>query len=101
LKTGSINGTLTLGRDVKLSGAKLKIAGDNPDVGLFFVPAGGGAEVKVDPSDLVVNNPSELIAVIPPLSAGIYRVKLVTQYSHGKLLKTPHTFTFDKDLTVV
>jgi hypothetical protein len=100
LKTGSINGTLTPGRDVKLSGAKLKIAGDNLDVGLYFVPTGGGAEVKVDPSDIVVNNPAELIAVIPPLPAGAYRVRIITQYTSGKYLKTPHTFTFDKDLTV-
>ncbi|MDR1324991.1 MAG: DUF4469 domain-containing protein [Treponema sp.] len=100
LKTGSVNGTLTPGRDVKLSGAKLKIAGDHPDVGLYFVPTGGGAEVKVDLSDIVVNNPSELIAVIPPLSAGVYRVRIITQFSTGKHLKTPHTFTLDKDLTI-
>jgi hypothetical protein len=65
LKTGSVNGTLTPGRDVKISGTKLKIAGDHSDVGIYFVHTGGGAEVKVDPSDIVVNNPSEVIAVIP------------------------------------
>ncbi|MDR1220225.1 MAG: DUF4469 domain-containing protein [Treponema sp.] len=101
LKTGLINGTLTPGRDVKLSGAKLKIAGDKLDVGLYFVPAGSGAEVKVDPSDIVVNNPSEVIAVIPALPAGTYRVRIITQFSAGKHLKTPHTYTFDKDLTVL
>jgi hypothetical protein len=100
LKTGAVNGTLTPGRDVKLSGVKLKIAGTESEVGLYFVPTGGGAEVKVDPSDIVVNNPSELIAVIPSLSAGTYRVKIITQYAHGKLLKVPHTFVFDKSLTV-
>jgi hypothetical protein len=99
LKTGSVNGTLTPGRDVKLSGAKLKIAGDEADVGLYFVPEAGGA-VKVDLSDIVVNNPSELIAVIPPLAAGTYRVRIVTQYTHGKPLKVPHTCLFDKPLTV-
>jgi hypothetical protein len=51
-------------------------------------------------NDIVVNNPSEVIAVIPPLSAGTYRVRIITQYTSGKPLKTPHTFTFDKDLTV-
>ncbi|MDR1218031.1 MAG: DUF4469 domain-containing protein [Treponema sp.] len=100
LKTGSVNGSLTPGRDAKLSGSKLKIAGDKPEIGLYFVPAGGGAEAKVDPSDIVVNNPSEVIAVIPPLSAGAYRVRIITQYSSGKNLKNPNTFTFDKDLTV-
>jgi hypothetical protein len=100
LKTGSINGTLTPGRDLKFSGAKLKITGDKAEVGLYFVPSGGGAEVKADPSDIVVNNPSEVIAVIPPLSAGTYRVRIITQFSSGKHLKTPHTCTFDKPLTV-
>jgi hypothetical protein len=100
LKTGSVNGALTPGRDLRLSGVKLKLAGDKSEVGLYFVPAGGGAEVKVDPSDIVVNNPSEVIAVIPPLSAGTYRVRIITQYTSGKYLKTPHTYTFDKDLTV-
>jgi hypothetical protein len=100
LKTGSVNGTLTPGRDLQLSGAKLKIVGDKSEVGLYFVPVGGGAEAKVDPTDIVVNNPSELIAVIPALSAGTYRVRIITQYSSGKNLKTPHTFTFDKDPTV-
>ncbi|MHB9292621.1 hypothetical protein Holit_01722 [Hollandina sp. SP2] len=100
LKTSSVNGTLTPGRDAKLAGAKLKIAGDKPDVGLYFVPADGGAGIKVDSSDLVVNNPSEVIAVIPALSAGTYRIRIVTQFSSGKHLKTPRTFTFDKDLTV-
>jgi hypothetical protein len=100
IKTGSVNGTLTPGRDIKVSGAKLKIAGDKSEVGLYFVPVGGGAEIKTDPSDIVVNNPGEVIAVIPTLPAGVYRVRLITQYSSGKYLKTPHTFTFDKDLTV-
>ncbi|MDR1074068.1 MAG: DUF4469 domain-containing protein [Treponema sp.] len=100
MKTGAVNSTLTPGRDLKISGAKLKIAGSEADVGLYFVPAGGGAEVKIDPSDIVVNNPSEVIAVIPALSAGGYRVRIITQYSSGKNLKTPHVCTFEKDLTV-
>jgi malate/lactate dehydrogenase len=61
---------------------------------------GIGAEVKVDPSDIVVNNPSELIALIPSLTAGTYRARIVTQYSGSRLLKVPHTYTFDKLLTV-
>ncbi|MDR1985534.1 MAG: DUF4469 domain-containing protein [Treponema sp.] len=99
LKTGAVNAALTPGRDAKITGMKLKIAGTKPEAGLYFVSS-TGSETKVDPSDIVVNNPSELIAVIPPLSPGTYRVKIVTQYSSSKLLKVPHTYTFDKDLTV-
>ncbi|MDR2783271.1 MAG: DUF4469 domain-containing protein [Treponema sp.] len=99
VKSGTVNNKLTPGRDIKIAGAKLKIAGDDPSAGLYFVPAAGDP-VKVDPTDIVVNNPAEVIAVIPALTAGAWRVRITTQYSSGKALKSPHTFTFDKDLTV-
>jgi hypothetical protein len=100
VKTGSQNSLLTPGRNIKVSGSKLKIAGDDPTVGLFFAPEAGGAPVPVDASDLVINRPAELIAVIPNLAPGVYRLRLVTQYSGSNLLKHPHTVTFDKPLTV-
>jgi hypothetical protein len=56
--------------------------------------------VKVDLSDVVVNNPSELMVLVPALPAGAYRVCIVTQYSASRLLKVPHTYLFDKELTV-
>ncbi|MHB9296535.1 hypothetical protein PilKf_02308 [Pillotina sp. SPG140] len=99
IKTGSVNGTLTPGRDLKIAGVKIKIVGDNPDVGLYFVPA-SGTPVKADPSDFVINNPSELIVLIPALTPGVWHVRIVTQYSSSKIIKTPRTVTFDKELTV-
>jgi hypothetical protein len=100
VKTGSQNHLLTPGRNIKIAGAKLKIAGDDPAVGLFFESESGGAPVPVEQSDIVVNHPAELIAVIPNLAPGVYRLKIVTQYSSGKNLKHPHTVTFDKPLSV-
>jgi hypothetical protein len=100
VKTGSLNSLLTPGRNIKIAGAKLKIAGDDPAVGLFFEPEAGGAPVPVDANDMVVNHPAELIAVIPALAAGVYRLKIVTQYSSGKMLKIPRTAVFDKPFTV-
>jgi hypothetical protein len=100
LKTGAINAAITPGRDIKISGVKLRVAGKEGDVGLYFVPETGDP-VKVDITDIVVNNPSELIALVPALAAGSYRVRIVTQYSSGsRALKVPHTCTFDKPLTV-
>jgi hypothetical protein len=100
LTTGAVNSALTPGRDIKVSGSKLKIAGSEADVGLYFVPEGGGVAAKVDPSDLVVSNPSEIIAVIPPLTPGVDRARIITQYSASKLLKNARACTFEKDLTV-
>jgi hypothetical protein len=102
IKTGSVNNLLTPGRDIKIVGSKVKIAGDDPAVGLYFVRESDGAALPVDLSDLVVNHPGELIAVIPALAQGSYKVRLVTQFttSGSRLLKTPHDVTFDKPLTV-
>ncbi len=49
----------------------------------------------------MVNNPGEIIAVIPDLDAGTYQARIITQFgSRGKNLKTPHSFTYSKTLTV-
>ena len=105
VKTGSVNDLLTPNRNLRISGAKIKVAGDNPDVGVYFVvvdAAGAqpGDRVKVDTSDIVTNNPSEVIIVIPALATGTYRVEVVTQYStgSGKPLKEPRTAALDRDL---
>jgi hypothetical protein len=43
----------------------------------------------------------EIIAVIPDLAKGSWRVRVITQYSNGpKHLKTPRKVTFDKNLIV-
>ncbi|MDR1983212.1 MAG: DUF4469 domain-containing protein [Prevotellaceae bacterium] len=100
VKTGSVNDMLTPNRNLKISGHKLKIAGDSADNGVYFVNQVGGGRTKVDASDIVVNNPSELIVVTPALAAGTYSLEITTQYSSGPLLKQPRTAVFDKILTV-
>jgi hypothetical protein len=100
VKTGSINDLLTPGRNLKITGAKLKIAGENIDNGVWFVDPASGARTKVDATDVVVNNPSELIVVIPDLSAGAYQLEVTTQYAVSSLLKEPRTAVFGRMLTV-
>jgi hypothetical protein len=101
VKTGSVNDLLTPERNLKIAGSKLKIAGDNPENGVYFVHQTTQARTKVDASDIVNNNPSELIIVVPALAAGTYKLEVTTQYSPGTvLLKEPRTAVFDKILTV-
>ena len=102
IKTGSVNSSLTPGKNVRIIGQRLKIAGDDPSCGLYFVSdKPQDAPIKVDTSEYVVNNPSELVAVIPSLKKGNWKLRLVTQYSTGpKHLKTPQSVTFEKALTV-
>lgn len=98
VKSGTINDLLTPNRNLKISGHKIKIAGEHPDNGVFFVDQSTDERISVDPSDWVVNNPSEIIVVIPELSAGTYQLEITTQYAVGSLLKEPRTATFEKTL---
>ena len=100
VKSGTINDVLTPGRNLKISGSKIKIGGDNSENGIYFVSTDTNTRTKVEESDLVVNNPSELIVIIPALSAGTYNLEIVTQQSGSSLLKDPRTATFEKVLTV-
>ena len=103
VKTSSVNDLLTPNRNLRISGARLKIAGDSPLNGVFFTGQDTQERIPVEAGDLVTNNPSELIIVIPPLAAGTYRVEVTTQYSSsgGSMLKEPRTAVFDRILTVL
>jgi hypothetical protein len=102
VKTGSVNDLLTPNRNLKIVGHKIKVAGDNEANGIFFVNKASAERTKVDESDIVTNNPSEVIVVIPALGAGIYLLEITTQFGSNKktMLKEPRTAVFDKDLTV-
>lgn len=100
VKSGTINDLLTPGRNLKVSGTKIKVGGDNPENGIYFVSTDTNTRTKVEESDVVVNNPSELIVIIPTLPAGTYKLEIVTQQSGSTLLKDPRTATLEKVLTV-
>ncbi len=101
VKTGSVNDILTPNRNLKISGSKIKIVGENEANGVYFVNQETQERTKVDTTDIVTNNPSELIVVIPDLTAGTYKVEVVTQFSGTNVLKEPRSFVFDKVLTVM
>jgi hypothetical protein len=100
VKTGSVNELLTPNRNLRISGSKIKIAGDSPDNGVFFVNVDTQERTMVDISDVVNNNPSEVLIVIPPLEAGSYQVGVTSQYGVSVLLKEPRSCIFDRILTV-
>jgi len=68
---------------------------------VYFINQATGKSTKVDPTDIVTNNPSELVVVTPALAAGKYKVQVITQFTTAAtLLKAPRTTIFDKILTV-
>ena len=98
--SGRVSEKLTPGGVLQLWGNHLKIMGENPEVGLWFVPEAGGDAAKAEV--VVVNKPSSIIAMIPAtLAKGNYAVRIVTQFSGGgPLLKVPRMHLFDKLLEV-
>ena len=96
--SGKVNETLTAGGVIEVRGYNLRIEGDDPACGLWFVND-NGYEVKA--SVIIENKPSRILAMIPPLQVDNCRIKVATQYANGvKLLKTPKTFVYPKSLTV-
>lgn len=100
VKSGTVNDLLTPNRNLKIKGYKLKIAGENPAIGVYFTNQATAIRTKVDPTDIVTNNPGELIIVIPVLPSGVYQLEVTSQFTGNAPLKEPRTFVFDKPLTV-
>ena len=102
VKTGSVNDLLTPGGTLKIRGGKLKITGDNPRTGVAFENEAGEA-IRVDPVDLIVNNPSQLLVHIPAgMTAGKYRLTICTQYCGSAVpLKEPRSAVYEKPFTVL
>ena len=103
VRTGSVNDLITPGRNLKITGTRLKIIGDHPENGVFFINVDTHVRTKVDERDFTINNPSELAALIPDLPEGAYQLEVCTQFSSGnnnQLLKEPRKTTFYRILTV-
>ena len=100
ITTEAVNETATPGGMFSVSGHKIKVEGDKSGVGVWFVPADNPAgRVKVE-GRLAENSAGKVIGIIPALSAGVYTLEIVTQYSSGSFfLKEPRTVVFKNELT--
>lgn len=95
--SGKKNEILTPNGVVEIAGHHIKISGDDPACGLWFI--GNNTEIKA--VTLPVNKPSTLIAIIPPLAKGTYQLKVVTQYSKSMILKKTRECLFSAMLEVL
>lgn len=95
--SGKMNKQLTPGGVLQVWGNNIKIAGDHPDCGVYFVHESGDT---LKTQVIAQNKPKSLIVLIPMLSAGNYTLKVVTQFTRGTLLKSPRAYSFSKTLLV-
>lgn len=84
--------TATAGRNYTLTGKNLRVAGDDPSVGITLTDAEGG-EIRITDDMMALNNPSRLIFLIPSgLADGEYTLTITTQWGNSNtLLKTPRS----------
>jgi hypothetical protein len=100
-ETKTVNDKLTPRGAVEVYGRGLKIEGDDPACGLWFVDETGKEYKAGNFVGERGNSPSSLYAMIPDLSDGQYSVKVTTQYATGnKPLKEPKSDVFKTKLTV-
>ncbi|MDR0729224.1 MAG: DUF4469 domain-containing protein [Prevotellaceae bacterium] len=107
VKTGTMDEKVTRGGTLKIAGHHLKIVGGTHGPGsiVFVSRTTVGTEYVVPAVDIVTNNPSELIVVIPATMVADEKVVIrITTYYSGTIaapLKTAHTMTYEQELTVV
>ena len=91
--THAVDGLMTPGRNFIVTGRLLKVAGGEEGVGITLVPEGEGEPVVIEPDMLAVNNPSQLVFLIPAeLPSGVYTLTITTQYNTStRLLKEPRS----------
>ena len=83
-----------------IKGGKLKIAGDHPEVGVFFEDEAANS-TQVEMNDIIMNKSAELMVQIPALPAGKYRLVIRTQFSGSSTtLKDVRVNVYEKVLTV-
>jgi len=94
IETGAVNETLTAGGMFAIHGNKIKVAGDAPGLGVFFVSAADPAQTVAVGRNLAENLPTKIIGVVPQLTESVqgWKVVVKTQFSNSKtLLKEPRT----------
>lgn len=100
--TGATDGTLTKGRNAELKGTYLKIVGDDVTVGITFRNIDTMEVIKLDAADIVLNEPSRLLILVPAtLAPGEYDLTVTTQFTAGNaLLNQPRSVTFSEPVII-
>lgn len=84
LGSGTRNETLTSGNIAQLIGSRLKFEASDQQQGIFILAA-DGAETRV--TTVSNNKPSRLDFLVPPLTAGTYRIEVRALIHHSMNLR--------------
>ena len=90
----SINSHYLPGNQFILHGHKIKVAGDDPSVGVYFVPVNDPSKT-MKATRIAENGPSKIIGIAPGTGSSPVRIEVRTQYAGASntFLKTPRIIT--------
>lgn len=94
LEENSVNGIFVPGNQFAIHGHRIKVEGDDPGVGVFFVPVDDPSKAK-KMTRIAENHPSRVTGIAPQTEHQHNRIEIRTQYSGtaGKPLKTLRIIT--------
>ena len=99
--TAKTDGTLTKGKNAEIKGAYIKVIGDDPKNGVYFTNIDTKVVTKVTVEDIVINDPSKLMILVPSsLVAGNYELSVSTQYANSATLKQARTVICDLPISI-
>ncbi|MDR0559567.1 MAG: DUF4469 domain-containing protein [Prevotellaceae bacterium] len=103
MSTGKTDGTVTRSFNIDIKGTNIKIFGDSPETGVYINNTETGEEYKFSPINIVINDPSRLMLLLPAnIATGHYEMRICTQFTqNGRQLKTTRTAILSTILTVV
>lgn len=87
---------------VKIFGNHLKIAGEHPGCGVFFIHAETKKVIQVPMNYIVDNFPQSLLLILPDeLVAGTYQLRITTCYGgNATLLKKPKIYEYAQPVVI-
>jgi hypothetical protein len=101
IETGAENGKAVPGNLFRIYGYRIKIKGNHPDCGIYFVSAEDPSHIIKAPGPFPQNTSSKICGLIPDLPVGEYFIEIRTQYTVGGIdLKEPRTSISEFTITV-
>ena len=73
--------SLKANRLLVISGDKIKIIGNDPSVGVYFINTENSSEIHLRSTDFYENGNATVKLFVPELAPGTYQLKIITQYS--------------------
>jgi len=89
--TGSVNESFTQMNEFIITGYRLKVAGDSPEIGVYFKNTATNAMTKAH--SLAENSSHKLIGIFPGIPDATYKIVIKTMFmgSGNTFLKAPRT----------